>query len=48
MNNCKKPFIGIPLTNEKYLFNITKINNNIKKNSSKFVDIIYNFLLEEF
>jgi hypothetical protein len=47
MNNCNKPFIGIPLTNEKYLFNITKINNNIKKNES-FVDIICNFLLEEF
>ena len=47
MNNFNKPFIGIPLTNENYLFNITKINNNIKKNES-FVDIIYNFLLEEF
>jgi hypothetical protein len=45
MNNTNKPFIGIPLTNEKYLLSINKINNNIKKDISIF-DIISDAILD--
>jgi hypothetical protein len=49
MNNSKKPFIGIPFTNEKYLFSIKKINNNLKKKDNESIfDILYDILLEEF
>ena len=44
MNNTNKPFIGIPLTNEKYLLSINKINNN-KKDIGIF-DIISDIILE--
>jgi|LauGreDrversion4_2_1035121.scaffolds.fasta_scaffold444829_2 hypothetical protein len=44
MNNTNKPFIGIPLTNEKYLLSINKINNN-KKDISIF-DIISDAILD--
>jgi len=46
MNNTNKPFIGIPLTNEKYLLSINKINNN-KKDISIFdiiSDAIFDFI----
>jgi hypothetical protein len=46
MNNTNKPFIGIPLTNEKYLLSINKINNN-KKDFSIFdiiSDAIFDFI----
>ncbi len=44
MNNTTKPFIGIPLTNPKYLLSINKINNS-KKDVSIF-DIISDAILE--
>jgi hypothetical protein len=46
MNNKQKPFIGIPLTNEKYLLSINKINK--KKNNDSLLDIICDIILEEF
>ena len=46
MNNKQKPFIGIPLTNEKYLLSINKINK--KKNNDSLFDIICDIILEEF
>ena len=46
MNNTTKPFIGIPLTNQKYLLSINKINNNKKKNSENILDIISDAILE--
>lgn len=46
MYNSKKPFIGIPFTNEKYLLSINKINNKKKDNSNIF-DIICDFILDE-
>jgi len=45
MNNKQKPFIGIPLTNEKYLLSINKIN---KKKNNSLLDIICDIILEEF
>jgi len=45
MNNTK-PFIGIPLTNQKYLLSINKINN--KKDNGNIIDFICDFILEEF
>jgi hypothetical protein len=45
MNNTK-PFIGIPFTNQKYLLSINKINK--KKDNDNIIDIICDFILEEF
>ena len=45
-NYSEKPFIGIPLTNQKYLLSINKINNNKKKNSENILDIISDAILE--
>ena len=47
MNNKQKPFIGIPLTNEKYLLSINKINKK-KKDSENIFNIICNILFEDF
>jgi len=46
MNNTTKPFIGIPLTNPKYLLSINKINNNKKEEIASIFDIISEAILE--